>query len=93
MININETIATLKKLQASIKELEGFSDKPFLITDQLRTAKDEVQLPLNKRLRDTDEEALNRDAMEKATLGKVDETRINGIIEEYLKEKILRNFI
>ena len=82
----------LEKLIEDVEELRSFNGRKITIGQPLRNANKEIDLPIQKRIRHTDKAALDRDAMEKAITGNVDETKIDGIIEQYIKEKILREF-
>lgn len=82
----------IDKILASIEDLRSLSGKTLTIGKPIRTAGKEVDLPMKNRIRPTDKEATDRDAMDKAIAGDVDPSKIDGIINEFVKEKILRNF-
>jgi hypothetical protein len=83
----------IDKLIESLAFIERLNGQKFQINEQIGSAREALQPPLADRLRRTDAEATNRAEMDKAKRGEgYDPTKVEGIVSEYLRENILKEF-
>jgi hypothetical protein len=78
----------------NLKKIDKLNGQKINISQPMGSVSEELEPALKKRLRDTDEEANNRKAMADAVNGLgVNEKRIDGIVNEFINERILRDII
>lgn len=78
----------------NLKKIDKLNGQKIDISQPTGSLSEELEPALKKRLRDTDEEANNRQAMANAVNGLgIDKKRIDGIVNEFINERILRDII
>jgi hypothetical protein len=77
----------------TLEHIESLNGRKQRMDQQLGSAGNALQPSLADRLRSTSAEAENRASMEKAMRGEsVDEEKVQGIVHEYIRENILKEF-
>lgn len=78
----------------NLKKIDKLNGQKIDISQPTGSVSEELEPSLKKRLRDTDKEANDRQAMANVVNGLgVDENRIDGIVNEFINERILRDII